>query len=336
MRWAMRALLVGWLCTVLALGACAPRTPEAKIRVALIPKGTTHWFWQAIHAGGRKAAQEHGDAQVLWQGPPKEDMRQEQQDIVERFTSEGVSALVLAPCDRRMLAAPVAAALKKGIPVVIIDSGLELTPGMKEDPKYLGYVATDNYLGGRKAAERMAELFGGRPAKVMMVRYQAGSESTEERERGFSDGIKQAGKIELFIPQTEAGATVDTAQKAAESLLADHKDLDGIFMPNESSVQGMLQALKARGLAGKIRLVGFDSNEVLLAALKRGDIDGLVLQDPFQMGHEAVKRAIAAAEGRAVDRGTLHTNLRVATRENVNSEELRAMHTPELERFLPK
>jgi ribose transport system substrate-binding protein len=336
MRWAVRMLLVGWLCVVLALGACAPRAAEARIKIALIPKGTTHWFWRAIHAGGRKAAEEHGDAQVIWQGPPKEDMRQQQQDIVERFTSEGVNALVLAPCDKQMLAAPVAAALKKGIPVVIIDSGLEATQAMKDSPKYLGYVATDNYLGGRKAAERMAELFQGRKAKVMMVRYQAGSESTEERERGFIDGIKKTDHLELFVPQTEAGATVDTAQKASESLLNDHKDLDGIFMPNESSVQGMLEALKARGQAGKIKLVGFDSNEVLLAALKRGDIDGLVLQDPFQMGYEAVKRAIAAADGKEADRGTLHTNLRVATRENVDSAPLRAMHTPDLERYLPK
>ena len=72
------------------------------------------------------------------------------------------------------------------------------------------------------------------------------------------------------------------------------------------------------------------------AGLKRGDVDGLVLQDPFQMGYEAVKRAINAAEGREVNRGTLHTNLRVATRENVDSDALRGMHTPELERFLPK
>ena len=85
-------------------------------------------------------------------------MRDEQQKIVERYTSEGVSALVLAPCDKQMLAAPVAAALKKGIPVVIIDSGLDATADMKDNPKYLGYVATDNYLGGRKAAATAAAM----------------------------------------------------------------------------------------------------------------------------------------------------------------------------------
>ena len=107
-------------------------------------------------------------------------------------------------------------------------------------------------------------------------------------------------------------------------------------MPNESSVEGMLQALKSRGLAGKIKLVGFDSNEVLLGALKKGDIDGLVLQHPFQMGYDGMKRAIDALEGRTVDRGVRHTDLRLATRDNMDSETLRAMHSPDLKRYLPK
>jgi ribose transport system substrate-binding protein len=329
-------LVVGWLCAVLSLGGCTPREPQKRIRIVLIPKGTTHLFWQSIHAGARKAAEEHGDVQILWHGPAREDMRQEQQDIVERFTSEGVSAIVLAPCDRQTLVAPVKAALKKGIPVVIIDSGLDDVPEVQNNPKYLGYVATDNYLGGKKAAGRMAELFQGKPARVMMLRYQKGSESTEQRERGFLDGMQGlAGFEPVYVPNVEAGATVDSAQKAAEPLLKDVK-LDGIFAPNESSTEGVLQALRTRGLVGQVRLVGFDGNAVLLAALKKGDLDGLVLQDPFQMGYEATKRAIAAVEGQAVDRGTRHTNLRVATRDNVDSAELRSMHSPDLARYLPK
>lgn len=335
MRMKLRTLVVCWLIAVLSLGGCSPREAP-RIRIVLIPKGTTHLFWQSIHAGARKAAEEHGGVEIVWQGPAKEDMRQEQQNIVERFTSEGVDAIVLAPCDRQTLVAPVAAALKKGIPVVIIDSGLEEVAAIKDSPKYLGYVATDNYLGGKKAAGRMAELFQGKKARVMMVRYQKGSESTEQREQGFTDGIKEAVNLELIVANTEAGATVDTAQKASESLLADHPDLDGIFMPNESSTEGMLQALKSRGLNGKIRLVGFDSSVVLLAALKKGDIDGLVLQDPFQMGYRAVQRALAAVDGREAERSTLHTNLRVATRANVESDELRTMYAPDLARFLPK
>jgi len=282
MKLALRTFLVCWLCAVLLLGGCAPREKPKKFRIVLIPKGTTHLFWQAIHAGARKAAEEHGDVQVVWQGPAKEDMRQEQQNIVERFTSEGVDAIVLAPCDKQTLVAPVAAALKKGIPVVIIDSGLDEIASIKDHPKYLGYVATDNYAGGKKGAERLAELLPGVPAKVLMVRYQAGSESTEQREQGFIDSIKGAANLQLIVPKTEAGATVDSSQKAAESLLGDHQDLDGIFVPNESSTEGMLQALKGRGLAGKIKLVGFDSNDVLLERCGRDRSMAWCCRIPFR------------------------------------------------------
>src|SRR3954447_3737892 len=101
-------------------------TAKAKYRIAVVPKGTTHVFWKSIHAGANKAAQERGDTVILWDGPAREDERLRQQQIVETFVSEKVSALVLAPCDRRTLVAPVEQALQQGVPVVIIDSGLDL------------------------------------------------------------------------------------------------------------------------------------------------------------------------------------------------------------------
>src|SRR5262245_10027008 len=174
MRESLRTPLVCWLIAVQLSAGCARREPAARFRIAVIPKGTTHAFWQAIHAGALKAARERGVA-VVWEGPPREDQRQEQQNIVERFSSEGVDAIVLAPCDRRSLVAPVEAALKKGIPVVIIDSGLEESPAVRGSPKYLGDVMTDNREGGRRAAGRLRELVKEKAkAKVIMLRYQAG------------------------------------------------------------------------------------------------------------------------------------------------------------------
>src|SRR5438477_11340838 len=113
MRTTLRHALICWLVTVQLFAGCARREPAGRFRIAVIPKGTTHAFWQAIHAGALKAAQERG-VTIRWEGPGREDQRQEQQNIVERFTSEGVDAIVLAPSDRRSLVAPVAAALKQG------------------------------------------------------------------------------------------------------------------------------------------------------------------------------------------------------------------------------
>src|SRR5436853_5724772 len=106
-----------WLVWGAALGtalcACNPAHEQrAKYRIAVVPKGTSHDFWKSIHAGAIQGARDRGDTQVLWDGPPKESMRYEQQQIIERFTSEGVNAIVLAPCDRKSLVPAVEGAIK--------------------------------------------------------------------------------------------------------------------------------------------------------------------------------------------------------------------------------
>jgi ribose transport system substrate-binding protein len=329
--------LVVFLAGAVAAGGCGATPSQAvKYRIAVIPKGTTHFFWRSIHAGAVQAARERPGVQIRWDGPPQEDQRDRQQQIVEQFTSEGVSAIVLAPCDRQTLVAPVEAALRKGIPVVVMDSGLELPEALRAGDKYLGYVATDNRQGGVLAAERMIEVLKGqKDAKVMMVRYQAGSESTEQREAGFRDTLRAAPDIRFIEAADEAGATEDSAQKAVERLLSDHKDLAGMFTPNESSTSGALSALEAVHRVGEVKLVGFDASPTLISALQHGKLSGLVLQDPFDMGYQAVLRAVDHLEGKPLpeDR-TRHTNLKVATKENMSDPAVKLLYGRDLTPYL--
>jgi ribose transport system substrate-binding protein len=337
-----RRILGGWLLGLVGLalltGCSSKPTTKApgKFRIAVIPKGTTHDFWRSIHAGALEAARERGNAEIRWDGPAKEDQRQEQQQIVERFASEQVSAIVLAPCDRQTLVAPVEAAMKKGIPVVIIDSGLELPAAARSGDKYLGYIATNNHQGGVEAAHRMIELVKDKDKpEVLMIRYQAGSESTEQREAGFRETMRTAPKIHFTEAADEAGATVDSAQKVAERLLSDRKKLDGIFAPNESSTVGVLRALEVLKRAGKVNLVGFDASPILMGALAQGKLQGLVLQDPFDMGYQAVWRAIDHLEGKPMPlERTRYTSLSVATKENMNEPEIRQLHARDLKKYL--
>ena len=331
-RWLVFGLLL-----VPVLGGCqSGRDQAAKYRIAVVPKGTSHDFWKSIHAGALQAARDRGNTQVIWDGPAKEDMRNEQQQIVERFTGQGVSAIVLAPCDRRSLVAPVEEALHKGIPVAIIDSGLELSDAIQTSDKYLGYVATDNHQGGVEAARRMIELLKDRKgAKVLMIRYQTGSESTEEREAGFRETIRSAPNINFIEAPDEAGATVDSAQKVADGLLSIHKDLDGIFVPNESSTTGVLRALEVINRAGEVKLVGFDASEVLIAALRAEKLHGLVLQDPFDMGYQAVVRAVDHLEGKPAPPDRVrHTNLKVATPQNLEDPAIKPLYARDLKTIL--
>ena len=151
-----------------------------KLKIAVIPKGTSHVFWKSIHAGAMKAAKEF-NVEVIWQGPQKEDDRDQQISVVETFISKQVDAIVLAPLDEKALAGPVKAAKNSQIPTVIIDSGLKSTD-------HVSFVATNNFNGGVLAAKRLAEVLDGK-GKVLMLRYMVGSASTKNREEGFMKKI---------------------------------------------------------------------------------------------------------------------------------------------------
>jgi ribose transport system substrate-binding protein len=213
-----------------------------KWRVMVIPKGTTHEFWMTIHAGAMRAEQELGNVEIVWRGPEKEDDRVEQIQLVQSAVASGVDGIVLAPLDARALVQPVETAVAKGIPVVIIDSGLEST-------KPMSYVATDNYHGGVLAAQRLGKLLGGE-GKIILLRYAVGSESTEQREKGFTDTIaKDFPKITFLTESEYAGPTSDTAQQKSQSLVTRYRgQVDGIFCPNETSTVGMLRALEGAGM----------------------------------------------------------------------------------------
>jgi ribose transport system substrate-binding protein len=213
-----------------------------KWRVMVIPKGTTHIFWMTIHAGALKAAEELGNVEVIWQGPQKEDERALQIQLVQNAVATGVDGIALAPLDSKALVKPVEDAIAKGIPVVVFDSGLEST-------KTVSYVATDNYHGGVLAARRLGEILKGE-GKIILLRYAVGSESTERREKGFTDTIaKEFPKITYLSDSEYAGPTSDTAQQKAQALAVRFKgQVDGVFCPNESSVSGMLRALEGAGM----------------------------------------------------------------------------------------
>lgn len=221
-------------------------TKSKKWRVMVIPKGTTHEFWMTIHAGALKGAEDLGNVEVIWQGPQKEDDRTQQIQLVQNAVAAGVDGLVLAPLDARALVKPVEEAVAKGIPVVIIDSGLE-------SKKIVSYVATDNYHGGVLAARRLGELLHGQ-GKIILLRYAVGSESTEQRERGFTETMaKEFPRISYLSDSEYAGATSDLAQQKSQSLVTRFRgQVDGIFCVNESSTFGMLRALDGAGmLAGQ-------------------------------------------------------------------------------------
>lgn len=307
------------LTTCLALAfAVVPLIGSAAEKIAVIPKGTTHSFWKSVEAGARKAGDELG-VEIIWKGPLKEDDRAQQIQVVQQFVSSGVNAIVLAPLDDTALRAPVKSATSRNIPVVIFDSALK-----GEAPQdFISFVATNNRRGGQLAGEELARLLGGK-GKVVLLRYAEGSASTTERETGFMEVMAANPGISVIVDNRYAGATVATAQEAAMNLLDKLREADGIFCPNESATQGMILALRQTRLAGQKKFVGFDTSPFLLQALAKGEVLGLVAQNPTRMGYLGVVTAVRHLRGEKVE-AAIDTGCVLVTKENQDTAEVRAV-----------
>jgi ribose transport system substrate-binding protein len=305
--------------------------PKKNFTIAVIPKGTTHEFWKSIHAGSNKAAAELSaqgiQVNVIWKGPLREDDREQQIQVVEGFVSQGVDGIVLAPLDNHALVRPVEEAKRAGVPTVIIDSGLE-------SDQISSFVATDNLKGGSLAAERMGEVLGGK-GKILLLRYMEGSASTQDREAGFVQRLKEKYPgIELISSDQYAGATRDTAKRASENLLNRFADqVQGIFTPNESSTAGMLLALQDINKAGKIAFVGFDASDPFIEAMKTKQLQGIVVQNPFNMGYLGVRTMVESLQGTSVSK-RIDTGVTMVTLDNLNSPEIQTLLHPPLDQYL--
>jgi len=291
------------------------------LKIAVIPKGTTHEFWKAVHAGAKKAAAE-ANVEIVWKGPLKEDDLKAQIDVVQSFTAQGVNGIVLAPLSDKALVGSVKAAVEQKIPVVVFDSDLA-------GSEHTSFVATDNRAAGRLAGEHLAKLVG--KGKVILLRYQEGSASTYNREEGFLEAIKKFPDIQLVSDNQYGGATTESALAKSESLLSAQNaatgGVQGVFAPNESTTFGMLLALQKAGLAGKLKFVGFDTSDKLLDAMKKGELDGLVVQDPFKIGYLAVKTMAAHLRKEPVEK-RIDTGAKLVTKENLETQEIKDLLRP--------
>lgn len=329
-RFVYAALAAATLCSA----SCAEKKATSRsLTIAVIPKGTSHEFWKSIHAGAVQAEQElnaaGGDSvKIIWKGPLREDDREQQVQVVEGFVSQHVNGIVLAPLDNKALVRPVEEAKAAGVPVVIIDSGLE-SDAMES------FVATDNTKGGELAADRLGQLLNGK-GNVLVLRLQEGSASTTAREDGFLARLKSGFPgIKVVSSDQYAGATRETAKRASENLLNRFGgDLQGIFTPNESSTIGMLLALQDMGKAGKIRFVGFDASSIIIDAVRAKQLDGIAVQNPMKMGYLGVKTMVAHLRGQPIEKH-IDTGVTLVTPETLDQPAVKDVVSPPIAKYLP-
>jgi ribose transport system substrate-binding protein len=274
------------LCVVLmAIGSCQKRSKKL---IGVVPKATSHLFFMSIHAGVR-AAERDFNVEVLWNGPREETEFSRQIEIVDSMVTRHVDALAISATDHTALVAPVRRAMNAGIPVTVFDSGIDLTG-------YVTFVATDNYGAGVTAARKLAELVHGK-GRVAELMHKPGGMSTGDRERGFEETMAKEFPAIQIVARQYGMADRAKSREAAENILTAHADLDGMFASAEANSIGAVQAIKSRGLSGKIKLVTFDSSEAHIEAIKDGTIDVMLVQDPYKIGYEAVRSLVMKLNG---------------------------------------
>ena len=294
-------LVVTALSVGLALVGCAGEGGEGEggRRVALIYKATTNPFFQAMEQGARERAEELGvDLQVA--GIESETDVDRQADLVRNMLNRQVEAMVIAPASSRGIVTPLLRAQAGGVPIVNIDNRINPEEAEKQGLKVETFIGPDNFEGAKKVGAYACDLIKkrlgeGETGRVLIVRGIDGVENAEARRRGFLAAVEEAG-MKVAGSQSAHWHT-EEAQQVTSALLTANPKAHGILCANDKMALGAIAAVKARGLIGKIVIVGYDNIDLAREAMTRGEMHATVEQNPAMMGAMGVEAALKALGG---------------------------------------
>ncbi|WP_353114238.1 ABC transporter substrate-binding protein [Microbacterium sp.] len=290
----------------LAIAGCSSNTPggdggnggdggdKGTMNIALVSKGFQHQFWQAVKKGAEDEAKTLG-VNVTFEGPAAETEVDAQLQMLQTAINNKPAAIGYAALDPEACVAPLQQAKEQKIPVVFFDAPCNGDTG-------LSLAATDSKVAGALAAEHMAELIG-KKGEVAIVGHSQINSTGVERRDGFVDKIKaDYPDIKIVDIQYGDGDHLKSAD-IAKAMIAAHPNLKGIYGTNEGSAIGVVNAVKELNVEkGKITIIGFDSGEAQINAIKDGTMAGAITQDPIGIGKRTVQSAVAAAKGEKLDK----------------------------------
>ncbi|RJG43026.1 MULTISPECIES: ABC transporter substrate-binding protein [unclassified Mesorhizobium] len=316
------------LATATAMLGLAPTLPAsaADVTIPIIVKDTTSFYWQIVLAGARKAGKDLG-VSVPELGAQAETDVNGQISILENAVAGNPAAIVISPTEAKALGKPIDEAASK-VKIIGIDSGAD-------SKAFTSFLTTDNVQGGRVAADGLAaaigEANGGKvEGKVALITALPGAGSLEQRAEGFKEQLKAKYPGLELVADKYADGQATTGLNIATDLITANPDLKGIFASNLIMAQGVGQAIAENNLAGKVALIGFDSDDKLIKFLNDGVISGLVVQDPYRMGYDGIKTALAASKGEKVE-ANVDTGANLVTKANMADEKINALLNPKLD-----
>ena|SRR5579884_445944 len=284
---------------------------EGNYRVAVIPRTTALTIWEAVHAGAEFAARPAG-IQVYWNAPTSEDDIQQQAALVDRVVDEHYQGLVLAPDQPLALMSPVRRAIAQGVHTVVIASPLSI-PAQKN----LAYIVNDDEAAGRIAALRLGQVLSGH-GSVAVVGINPESLSDLTILHAFEAALKEHFP-DITITDLRTGThNVTEAQQIADEVLATHSGLGAIFSLSAMASNGAVTALETRGLAGKVKLIGFEQSVELGNEVRAGTMDSLIAEDTYEMGHRALSM-LAQYRSSSLPGQEIRLQPSLLTRENIDS-----------------
>ena len=298
-RMAALALLAG-----LAAGAC--NRGKEDVTIALVTKAMDSEFWLSVAEGAKAGAAERPGVKLTIVAPDREINVDQQVSMLEDQVRRGVKALVVSPAGSAQVMSALELAASRGIPVVLVDTDAPFA-------KKVSYIGTDNRRGGQLAAKCLVDRLTGK-GEVALISGVPGNESQDARAQGFIDAVAQVPGMKL-VAQQPANSERSLGLTVMENILTAHPDVKGVFATNDQMALGAMEVLDARGLRGKIAIVGFDATKEAVQATVDGKLAGSVAQNPRAMGQKGVEAALAALDGRPVDK-RIDTGTELVTKEN--------------------
>jgi ribose transport system substrate-binding protein len=316
MRW-----FGGLLAVVLVAAACggtpATSSPTAtgKAFIPLISKGFQHQFWQAVKQGAEKAATQF-NVRIDFQGPENESQVDKQLEMLQTVLNQKPSALCFAALDSKA-AIPLLQKFKDAkIPVIGFDSGVD-----SDIP--LATAATDNIAAAGAAADKMATLIGG-AGEVAIVAHDQTSRTGIDRVKGFTDQVKNKyPNIKIVATQYGGGDQLKSTD-LTKAILQANPNLKGVFGANEGSAIGVLNGVKESGKSGKVTVIGYDSGQQQMDAIRAGTEAGAITQDPIGIGFKCVEAAVNALKGQTLAKN-IDTGFKYYDKTNIDNPDVAAL-----------
>lgn len=296
----------------------------ADVTIPIIVKDTTSFYWQIVLAGARQAGKDLG-VKVPELGAQSESDINGQISILENAVAGKPAAVVISPTEFKALGKPVDEAAKS-VPVVGIDSAAD-------SKSFVSFLTTDNTQGGRIAADGLAAaikgMIGKEEGEIAIITSLPGVGSLDQRRQGFLEEVKSKYPGLKVVADKYADGQATTGLNIMTDLITANPKLVGVFASNLIMAQGVGQAIAENKLGDKIKVIGFDNDDKTVGFLKSGVLAGLVVQDPYRMGYDGIKTALAASKKEKVE-ANVDTGANLVTKANMSDPKIDALLNPKV------